>query len=208
MTKVSRDDVFIRSEKGGEWFNEFLRICRDQTEVLEAVVAKKSEGVAEVVQQYREMVGLDLVEGSDTTATTEVKKEASISKRSVEDFKPARETKTSKAGFSFLSIRQAKENMVSILESSPELKIMIDSFCEGSGGTKSTHSIINFLREKLGNELVSFSDQELKDYIEQRKEHYKEHVSEDAAALNVGRVGLSPGENYEDHVADYMTHGK
>ena len=121
--------------------------------------------------------------------------------------KPAKEVKYSKSNTLFLSIKQAQNDIVELFEKNPEIKNMIDSFCQHSGGTKSTNSIINRLREKLGNELVRFSDKDLINYIEERKHHYKEHLSEDSSSFEVGMVGTDPGETYEDNVADYITHG-
>lgn len=106
-----------------------------------------------------------------------------------------------------ISIRQV-ENIIDVLNNNPELKEIIDSFCINSGGTKNTHSIINYLRKKLGNNLVRFSDKDLIKYIEERKENFKDHHSNDFAAHDVGRVGIDVEENYGDQVADYYSHGK
>jgi len=176
MSKIYRNDIFVKPEKGGdEVFNEFLRICRDQKDVLDAVIGKKTNsGAAEVVQQYREAVGLDLIKEAD-------KKEA----------KP------------FISKRAAN---LAILEKYPELVKMIDSFCASSGGTKSTHSILNQLREKFGHD-ISFSDSELMEYIEEHKKRHHHDHSKDQN-FDVGRVGIDHDSDFSDNVADYMSHGR
>ena len=101
-----------------------------------------------------------------------------------------------------------RSNINELLQNNPKLKSSIDSFCEYSGGNKSTHSIVDNLRNKFGNDLISFSDDELISYIEERKKHFKDYHSDDLADTEVGKAGLNPHDNYEDQVADYITHGK
>ncbi|MFA5024662.1 MAG: RNA ligase family protein [Patescibacteria group bacterium] len=118
--------------------------------------------------------------------------------------KPAKEVKM--ANFRPLSIRHAeeKQDVVTIITNSPELKSAIDSFVEHSGGNKSTHSIIQFLREKLGNDIIKFTDRSLIDYIENKKKESKSLSVDDY--LDIGRVGIDKDDQYEDDVADYVTH--
>lgn len=174
MSKISRSDTYEKSESGGSWFEEFLRICKDKDQVLDNVINKKSESISEVVQQYREMVGLDLI-------------------------------KTANTKYNFISIRQA--NKIN-LDDYPEIKKIIDSFCMNSGGTKSVHSIINYLRTKMGNDVIRFSDEDLIKYIEERREHYRDYNNENESSANdVGKVGIEPDNDYDDNVADYYSHG-
>ncbi len=120
--------------------------------------------------------------------------------------KPVKEVKTSKASLRPLSIRHANEDAESIVErikKDPELQKAIDSHCEHSGGTKNIHSLIYFLRNLLGKD-VSFSDEELKEYLEGRKKHYKENVVPERSSEDVGRVGTDATEEHDDEVADFM----
>jgi len=105
-----------------------------------------------------------------------------------------------------LSIRHAKElDAVSLITNDPKIVQDIESLCEHSGGTKNTHSIINYLREKLGKD-ISYSDKDLAKYIEDVKKKYMEQTED----LNndVGRIGLDNEENPDDAAADYIEHGK
>lgn len=190
MSKITRSDVFMKSEKGGDWFDDFLESLAAENkeaytqEIIDTITNTKANTVEGVVSQYREMVGLDTI-ANDKDA--EIKATASSS----------------------ISIRQAKEkddedvNVVLMIEDDPRLKSNVESMCEHSGGTKDTHSILSFLREELGNELVSFSDQELIDYIKDIKEQYHTH-NEDCADGIEGKVGLEGGNEYSDDTAEYM----
>jgi hypothetical protein len=66
MSKITRSDIYVRSEKGGEWFDDFLHSLAETKEssyqeIIDAISYKKSETVQGVVDKYREMVGLDTV---------------------------------------------------------------------------------------------------------------------------------------------------
>jgi len=114
------------------------------------------------------------------------------------------------ATFRPISVRQAAEykSMLAVITNDPKLKEAIESFVRNSGGHKSTYSIINFLREKMGNELVRFTDEELKKYIEDRKEEFKQTKNQgDEDFADVGLVGTDSNEEYHDDVADYFNHG-
>lgn len=184
--KIYRNDIYVRSESGGAWFNEFLHSLAETKEssyqeLIDAINYKKSETVKGVVDEYRKMVGLDRVESSSDNSS---------------------ECRS-------LSVRHAKildNDIVSIIEKDPKLREEIRSLCEHSGGTKNTHSIIDHLRGKLGKELVSYSNSDLVDYIEKAKKEYQGDVEEQSA--DVGRVGIETEDNPEDNVADYITHGK
>lgn len=190
MTVVSRSDVYARSEKGGEWFEEFIRRMADQhpatlKDVMDIITNKQSQTVEGVVESYREQVGLDALSQSDSDG---------------EQIK--------RANFRPLSIRHAKmgpsQSILPKIKNNPEIVKDIDSMCEHSGGTKNTLSIMNYLRDKFGKDLISFSDQELKDYIEERKQKFYQNESDEA--YDVGLVGQERQEDFEDDIADYQTH--
>lgn len=189
--KINRSDVFIRDEKGGKWFEEFLQSFAEEKEgstreVIDAIQHKKSETVQGVVEEYRKMVGLDSAASSEDgniVVTASVRP---------------------------LSIRHAQElnatNVISEIEQDPKLIEDMRSLCEHSGGTKNTHAIINFLRGKLGKELVRYSDKDLVEYIESMKRGYQEEFEEQRG--NAGKVGIDVEDHPEDNAADYITHGK
>jgi len=192
MTKVSRNDLFMRSEKGPSWFDEFLETYAQSdnksssiTDILDAISDKRGETVSSVVESYRQQVGLDSLTADEPTI-----KQASCNM--------------------FLSNRHAsleEKGIVLLIKEDPSIEKAIDSFCEHSGGNKGTHAIINFLRDKLGKDKVSYTDQELVDYIENRKKNFKEDDVDQA--VDVGEVGLSNSEDeYSDQMADYVLHGK
>jgi hypothetical protein len=120
--------------------------------------------------------------------------------------KPAKEVKVSKSSFRPLSIRHAERKSIKdIIEKHPTLKRDIENLCQGSGGTKSTYSIIAFVRDQLKDEHVSFTDEELNEYINAIKGNYKQQETD--KYVDVGKIGTTPEQNYEDNVADYVTHG-
>ena len=51
---------------------------------------------------------------------------------------------------------------------------------------------------------MSYTDQELKDYIEERKKHFSEDDEQDN--YEVGLVGQDKAEDYDDDIADYQTY--
>lgn len=92
-----------------------------------------------------------------------------------------------------------------VLKDHPEIAKIVDSFCQHSGGTKSTMSIVNYLREKLGKDIVNYTDEELKKYIEERKQNFK-NTNQEAIDHDVGRVGLD--RDFNDMYADYAIREK
>jgi hypothetical protein len=193
MSKITRSDVFVRDEKGGAWFEEFLRSLAEEKEgsvqdVIDAIQYKKSETVQGVVEEYRKMVGLDTIEASDEKELV------------------------SQAGQRPLSVRHAKmlegpeEDIIALIEKDPALREDIRSLCEHSGGTKNTLSIINHLREKMGKDLVSYSNSDLIKYIEEAKKKFRGDTEEQS--VDAGRVGTDTEDHPEDNAADYITHGK
>ena len=191
MSKITRNDLYVRSEKGPEWFNDFLRSLAEEKEssvkdVIDAIQYKKSETVKSVVDEYRKMVGLDNIEASD---------EKELVSRA------SRPLSTRHA-----AIINEPDDIVTVIEKDPALREDIRSLCEHSAGTKDTISIINHLREKLGKDKVSYSDDDLIKYIEKAKNKYLGNIEEKSA--DAGRVGTDSDDHPEDNAADYITHGK
>ena len=193
MTKVSRNDIYVRDEKGPAWFEDFLYSFSNNKQssvrdILDAITNQKSKTIESVVQGYREQVGLDSIKPDNDIAIKEsCKIESSASRK--------------------LSIRHATEenkSVVDIIKNDTNLQTSIDSMLEHSGGTKKIHSIIGFLRDKLGADLVSYTDNELNNYIIDRKKHYSNTSKENERPFDVGRVGLA--DDYDDDVADYALH--
>lgn len=192
----------MRDENGGDWFQEFLKTMAypnsqptSVQEILESITNTRSATVEGVIQNYRDQVGLDIISSDeDGQIKTASVKERPLSKRD--------------SNTRYLSTRHA--GMGPVITVMPKLKEnnkllkSIDSFCEHSGGTKNTPSIINHLREMLGTDLVSYTDKELKDYIEERKKHFNEDDDQDD--YEVGLVGQDKAEDYDDDIADYQTY--
>ena len=112
------------------------------------------------------------------------------------------------ASFKPLSIRHAQEmeSIVKLIEADPKLKADIESLCRHSGGTKPVSTIINFIRKKLSNHAVHFTDQELRDYIEKIKDMHRQE-SDKADDAEPGLAGIKTEDNNEDNTADYYNHG-
>lgn len=189
MTIVSRSDIYVRDERGPDWFNDFLHQLAGTEpssvqEILSAIHNKRTETVESVVQSYRDQIGIDNLSFSEDEDLT---KQASVKNRP-------------------LSIRHAMDNksVVQLIEDDQGLKAKIDSHCEHTGGTKNTEALISFLRTILGHQ-VSFSDKELREYLEGRKNRFKDHIPE-SSSEDVGRIGTDSSEKHDDDVADYMTH--
>lgn len=186
MTVVSRSDMYAPDEKGADWFNEFmLKMSGHQSQsiqdIMNIITDKRGDTVDSVVQSYRDQVGLDIIaDGSQV-------KEAS--------FRP-------------LSVRHARmgtmESSLPKLKEDPDFVQDVDSFCEHTGGTKNTMSIIHYLRDKFGDELISFSDGDLKEYIESRKDKF--HTDDKKDTYDVGRIGQDEQDEYSDDMADYQAH--
>jgi ATP-dependent DNA ligase len=127
----------------------------------------------------------------------------------IRDDKPAKEVKTASKKeqpmrkLSKRHITAEVESVITIITNDPEIKKAIESFSRNSGGTKSTTSIIQFLRERLGPS-VKFNDQDLINYIEDIKKSNKLTTRQDT--VDVGRVGLDKENAREDDVADYISH--
>lgn len=298
MSKITRSDVYARDERGGSWFEDFLESFAQEKEaytqeIMNAIHNKKSQSVQGIVDQYREMVGLDSVANTDddesegtvvrasmfekvyknSPKTLELKEKiedfgdrlshwnlerdefpdvdkwvdenmkdfpygqdevksylgdvmtrrsqiywnTSLDSRMYPDKKRLLGILSDLAGDEGkssenkpLSTRHAnlekQKNVVDIIENDPELKNDIVSLCRHSGGNKSIHSIIDRIREKLGRDLVSYSDSSLIDYINKIKEDFKEPRNKDNS--DIGMVGTESEESPEDNAADYITHGK
>lgn len=190
---VSRSDVYARSEHGGDWFDEFLRnydvnkkaYPTSIQEIMGIITDKRGETVESVVKKYREQVGLDLVTSSEEEEDNV--KMASCSKRP-------------------LSIRYAEEkkSIVEAIESNKGLKMAIESLCKHSGGHKPIQSLIGFIRKEIGND-VSYSDDQLEQYLMDMKSKYQTYQGEANDGSYVGLVGLDNNNHiYDDNTADYM----
>lgn len=189
--RITRSDIYIRDEKGGDWFEEFLNSYAKKEsnaqDVLDAMNQKRGETVESVVEQYRKMTGLDSDASEEHDGLTATASTQPLSMRHAH------------------MMQEPQSEVVILIEKDPEIKADIESICEHSGGTKETHAILNFLRERLGRELVSFSDEDLSKYIEDIKGKYYEEKHEPRG--NIGRVGTESEDSPEDDAADYMTHG-
>lgn len=122
--------------------------------------------------------------------------------------KPAKEVKMayiSKRHIQKISSRVVSASLADIFQKHPEIVKDIDSLCQHSGGHKSLHSILNFLRDKLGPELISFSDEELIKYIENKKSQYT--VDPHTPSYEAGLVGVQD-QDYSDNQAEYFKTGK
>lgn len=217
-TKITRSDVYSRSEKGADWFNDFLNSYAGgptTTEILEAINQKRGETVESVVAKYREAVGLDALaqEESQDSMTAEASTRETIVLAN--DTQP-------------LSIRHAEalkhddkededaeekdsdepQGVVLIIEQDPGIKADLESLMENSSGTKNVHSILSFLRDMLGSDLVSYSDDDLIGYINDMKGKYSMDTADQEPTGYAGKVGVDPIEDYDDNKADYIEHGK
>lgn len=192
MSKVSRSDVFVRDEKGADWFNDFLESYAENKEayvqdVLDAMTGKQdkqADTVQSMVEKYREMVGLDILADEDEPELVVKASAPPISKRAKEE--------------------EEELDIVLLIEKDPQLKNDLESICHHSGGHKNTHSILNFLKERLGEDKVSFSDDNLTGYIDGIKDKYKVEVNDQ---YEPGKVGLEHQDSPEDQMADYIAHG-
>lgn len=197
MSIISRSSTYIKSEKGGDWFDEFLRTYANSgnnfspvSDIVSAISSKQAETVDSVVRKYREQVGLDII-ANDSNDNIKIASNNNIS----------------------LSIRQAnlnnnKNNVLVIIKNDPSIVKAIDSLCQHSGGNKNTHAIISYLRDKLGTDLINYTDKDLINYINDIKSKYKLDNSKEDNAIDIGSLGVDVSEQFEDNVADYITHGK
>lgn len=157
MSKISRSDLYGRSEKGGQWFEDFLKQFSESAgnEIF------NKQTVSSVVDNYRHLTGLDKIAS------------------------------------------EKDESIVVVIEGDENLKSSLESILENSGGKRGTHAIINFLREELGNDIVSYSDDSLIDYINDMKSKYDANPS--YVSVDVGKIGT---DNFDDQKADFIEHGK
>lgn len=175
----NRSDEFMRSEKGPDWFDEFLKqLASPNQEIISTIHDIKAETVQSLTDKYRSQVGLDLIANdSDKIVVTAAKSPKPISKRAAN--KPA-------------------------IQDIPEVQQAVDSFCQHSGGTKSTHAILHNLRKMLGKENISYTDQELMDYINDRKKQFY-NPNKDVPISDPGAAGTE--KEYGDSAAEYANRG-
>ena len=152
-----------------------------------------------MIDQYKDMVGLDSIASkTDNTAETSAISDPirPLSVRHAEELEKEEESKN----------EEEPKHIILLIEQDPGLSADLHSLCRHSGGTKNTHSIMNFLREQLGNELVSYNDDKLIQYIDDVKKQYYHDTPEPDG--EVGKIGLDDLDNPEDDVADFIEHGK
>jgi ATP-dependent DNA ligase len=71
---ITRNDIYVRDEKGPDWFNDFLQSFAKSKpasiqDILDAINNKRSATVEDVVSMYRDQVGLDLIANSEDEST-------------------------------------------------------------------------------------------------------------------------------------------
>ena len=175
----TRSDDFMKPEKGGEWFDDLLKQLATTTdqEITSIITGTQMETVESLTEKYKEQVGLNLIAKEESKVITASVKNKPLSKRA-----------------------EVKKSIKDL----PQVQQAVDSFCQHTGGTKSTHSIINNLRKMLGKENVSYTDQELLDYINERKKQFYTSDKEDMSH-DIGAAGTD--KNYTDDAADYANRG-
>lgn len=174
-------------ENGPDWLNDFLHDFANKkseaSSISEEIASAFSENTVEgIVENYRQMVGLDQVK----TASKKTAPFRPLSSRHAEEKK------------------SEDEDIILIIEKSPNIQRDIESLCRHSGGHKNHHAIISYLRKLLGNQ-ISYTDDRLINYIKDMNAKYKENHSEQDA--DVGLVGTDHAAIEEDTTADYITHG-
>ena len=207
--RVSRSDVYVRSERGGDWVEDFLNDFANNkqannenvaSEIMRAIHDKEAKTVESVVQSYREMVGLDtLLDDQPQDAlvsTASVKRARALSKRAGEE----KEDEP-------VEVVEGEEPVMLIIQRHPNVERDVESLCRHSGGNKSVHAIINYLRNILGNELISYTDDSLLGYVQEVKDKYKREDGSAAEDSDVGLVGTESLDYHDDDTADYITHG-
>lgn len=264
MTKVCRNDIYARAERGPEWLNDFLKdaLSADVSSIdgiMNAIHNVRARTVENVVKDYREQVGLDIVHSGDDSSSA-VKKVSEewqdkipgglADENKPQDFNPGQLEKgtevemehthdpekaleiamdhltedekyydkletiekheslklKSTASQRPLSIRHAvamdkKPDIILVIKNDTKLQRDVDSLCRHSGGTKSTHSILKFLRDHLGSDAVSYTNDELTAYIEECKDRYRKNIQQ--SDVDIGLVGTDSQDQYDDDIADY-----
>jgi len=205
MSKVSRNDIYARDEKGAQWFEDFLQSFAESKhyslqDMLDIMNNKKAgDSVESVVSQYREMVGLDAITSEDDNSKLKV--EASAPR-----FLSARHAKGEEEKEEKEVESDEPQGVILLIKQNPDIDDDIRSLCEHSGGTKNTMAILNFLRERLGNEVVSYNDDALKSYIDEVKKEYA--TEQEEPPVDVGLVGIDVVENQGSETPEFMEHGK
>lgn len=180
----SREDIYAPAESGGEVFKELMILLEKNSNnqsLTKTIVEKKLETIDDVVAKYREETGLD-----------NVLSDKEEQHKKIASFKSTK----------YISIRHKKASeSLTLIEKHPEIIKDIESICIHSGGTKSLHSIINYLQEKLGKENISHSDENLIKFIEKKLNEHKE--DECNTNFEAGKIGLENENNPIDTIADY-----
>ena len=186
---IERSDIYIKSESGGEVFEELAKLLSKTSsdaatqELLSAINNKRMETVNDIVARYKKETGLDIVLSEDDS----VVKTASVIQK-------------------FVSKRHkiAQHPILSDVDACKD----IESFCQCSGGHKSIHAIIHALREKLGREDISYTDPALVKFIEDCQAKHKETCPNHEKSFEVGQIGTVNEDNHEDQTADYFRGAK
>ena len=116
------------------------------------------------------------------------------------------EIQEKRSNFRPLSKRHAsvEQSAIDSIEADPDIKAIVISLCEHSGGTKNTHSIIQMLQEKLGKGVISYADEDLKKYIEEVKKPFRGEPLKINEPKDAGKVGTEREDDAADDIADYM----
>jgi hypothetical protein len=174
---ITRNDIYERAERGPEWLESFFRsFAENQNEEIVNII-KNAPDVASIVKSYRDMVCLDAALSEDETVKTAGVKGRQLSKRAEE------------------------KSTVDVLKADENLLKQVESLLHNSGGHKKTVTIIRFLRDELGKESASFSDEELKDFIEHLREKHQPHTPD--CECDAGKVGLNKEDFAGDGKAEY-----
>lgn len=198
-----------------DWLHDFC---------IEGLGAKKStasekEQIESIVNAYAQQVGLDLIDGDghiDDVKTASVRKNSIFLKiAKTEDgikiFSNNNKDVTivfesmlkqyygllSTSDEVIVNIKKSNEqSAIDMINEDPELMGEIENIIAQSGGHKSTFSIIDYIRQKLGDK-VKMSDANLKEFIEKIKSSHL--VVEKKNVSNIGLVGTEPSEESPLH---------
>lgn len=169
---IYRSDVFAKDENGGEVFKELTKL----------LTASSKKTIEEVLSEYKKDAGLESISIDESEEKICVASIKNISCRHIE-YKIA-------------------SSIYELLKSHPEAIKDIESFCFHSGGNKSLHSIIHFLREQFGKEDISYSDKDLIKIINELKAKHKSECPEQKS-YDAGVIGTQNSE--DDMSADYYS---
>lgn len=161
-----------------DWMTELSKSAYSFEDILGRVVDKKLETVQGVVDRYKEMIGL-----ADINNEEDFKKEA-------DDIKS-----------------EAESEIVQKIEDDQGLKSDIESMFEHSGGHKDVYSVVKLLRNYFNDDLVTYSDKELVDYIKKIQSQYKKDLPKpDVDAGNLGAQDDLRDNTEAEYYTNSLTH--